>query len=227
MLNEKTRTILEKLSSINNSMILSYPKTGIALGKSIQAFIDMNKFDEQSFDEIGVWSISELNSIINVIEDAKVTLDNGFLEISNGKSSIKYGTTDISIIESECRVDPSLPDRIKNNEQVLEFTLTSKEVNNIKKMSSLLKELSDLEFTSKDNSLNITTKSTEKSSNNYNISKEAEGEDLSIILNMDIVNKVPSLDYKVSVYRSSKGSLVALFESTTVEGIEIIIAPKA
>ena len=41
------------------------------------------------------------------------------------------------------------------------------------------------------------------------------------------VKKLPNSGFKVSVYKSAKGSLVAVFNSTGVEGLDIVLAAKA
>jgi hypothetical protein len=228
MLNSNTRTVLKQLSAINPSMIITYPVTTVIMGKSIQAFLDLEQLKEDKFDEIGLFNISEFNSIVEVIENPVITNDDGVLTIKNDKSSIKYGSTSIDIIESECRGNPELINKIKQNTKVLEFELSAKELDNIKKMSNLLKELSDLVIMSKGSEIEICIKSVEKSSNNYTVSFEGEvTEDVQMSLVMDMVNKLPSSSFKVSVYKSKKGSLLAVFSSVNVPGLDIVISAKA
>ena len=230
MLNSNTRQVLAQLGAINNSMIITYPVTTVIMGKNIQAFLDLEKLGETEFDEIGVYNIGEFNSVINVIDNPEITNNEGTLTIANGSSSIKYGTTSIDIIESECRGNAALIEKIKANETVVEFNLGVKDLDKIKKMSGLLKDLSDLEVSSVDGSDDVTLKVTskEKSSNNYSITVPGTvSEAINLILVMDNVNKLPASEFKVTIHKSKKGSLVAVFESVNVDGLNIVISAKA
>ena len=229
MLNDKTREILGQLGQINQSQIITYPVSTIILGKAIQAFLDVSKLDEEEFDEIGVFDINQFNSVVSVIDEPTITNENGTLTIKNDSQSIKYGTTTIDIIESESRGNPELLGRITgNNVKVIEFEIDAKELDRLKKMSGLLKELSDLKISSVDGKINLTVTSKEKSSNNYSVDVEGtSNEEVSMLLIMDVVKKLPNSGFKVAVYKSSKGSLVAVFTSTGVPGLDIVLAAKA
>jgi hypothetical protein len=221
--------VLSQLGQINQSQIITYPVTTIILGKAIQAFLDISKLEDKEFDEIGVFDINQLSAVISVIEDADITNDNGTLTIKNKEQSIKYGTTTINIIQSECRGQPDLLDRIiNNNEKVMDFSIDAKELDRIKKMSGLLKELSDLKISSTDGKVSIAVTSKEKSSNNYTVTVEGKAEeDINMLLVMDAVKKLPNSSYDVSIHKSKKGSLVAVFKSTGVDGLSIVLSAKA
>jgi hypothetical protein len=231
MLNNNTLQVLAQLGAINNSMIITYPVTTVIMGKNIQAFLNLEKLGETEFDEIGVYNISEFNSVINVIDNPTIENESGVLTISNDKSSIKYGTTSIDIIESECRGNPELIDKIKTNENVMSFTIGVKDLDKIKKMSGLLKDLSELNLSGSNEgkdkvTLKVTSK--EKSSNNYSIILDGEvNENVDMTLIMDVVNKLPASEFKVTIYKSKKGSLVSVWDSVNVEGLSIIISAKA
>jgi hypothetical protein len=230
MLNKNTREILGQLGQINQSQIITYPVSTIMLGKAIQAFLDVSKLGEKEFEEIGVYDINQLNAVVSVIDDPEITNDNGTLTIKNKSQSIKYGTTTIDIIEGECRGNPDLLGRITgNNELVMNFEIDAKELERLKKMSGLLKDLTDLVISSEGGEITLEVTSKEKSSNNYsvNVVESTINEEVSMSLIMDVVKKLPNSGFKVSVYKSAKGSLVAVFESTGVEGLNIVLAAKA
>jgi len=229
MLNKNTREILGQLGQINQSQIITYPVTTIMLGKAIQAFLDVSELGETEFAEIGVFDINQLNSVVSVIDDPEISNDNGTLTVKNKSQSIKYGTTTIDIIESECRGNPELLQRITgNNTLVMDFEIDAKELDRLKKMSGLLKDLTDLIISSEDGQISLEVTSKEKSSNNYSVDVQGNIiEEVSMSLIMDVVKKLPNSGFKVSVYKSSKGSLVAVFTSTGVEGLNIVLAAKA
>jgi hypothetical protein len=243
MLNKLTRDVLQQLGAINQSQIISYPVTVIKMGKSIQAFLDVSKpapkdkddtakgCGEVEFDEIGTWVINELNSVINVIDNPEITNNNGTLLIKGTDNSIQYGTTPLDILESESRGDPEIIKKVMNQERntkVLEFDLDIKNLDKIKKMSGLLKSLSDLKIESDGDNVKLMVTSKEKSSNNFTLNVTGEvNEETSMLLLMDSVNKLPNSGYKVRIFKSAKGGLVAVFNSTNVDGLDILISSKA
>lgn len=228
MLNASTRSVLSSLSSINNSMIISYPVTCVILGKNIQAFLDIEKLGEESFEEIGVDSITELNSIIGVVENPVIENKSGILTISNDSSILTFSTANIFVLEQKCRTSPDFINRVKLNEKFISFTLNHKEVEKIKKASSLLTNVTDLIISNIGNRISIKIASSEKSSNNYSI--ELPGEviaDASSSIVMQIFNKLPVSSYDVTLYRSKKGSMISVFKSLSVDGLEIVVSAKA
>jgi len=250
MLNTTTRKVLGSLGQINQRQIISYPVTVIKMGKSIQAFLDVSKqapvdkndeehkgCGEEPFEEIGVYQISELNSTFNLIDDADIVdviNDNGILTIKGNDSVTTYNTVSIDLIESEARGNPEMIKKVKNperNTKVMEFDITSKNLDTIKKASSVLKDLSDLIISgnSDESKVEVRVTSKEKSSNSFKIMLDGNvnEEVIKITLVMDYINKLPASDYSVQVYKSSKGSLVAVFESKNIDGLDIIISSKA
>ena len=243
MLNRNTREILGQLGTINQSQIISYPVTVVKMGKSIQAFLDVSmpapkdKNDtargcgEEEFEEFGVYSISELNSVIGVIDNPEITNDNGTLTITNGENSIKYGTTSLDILESESRGKPDIINNVKNperNTKVMSFDLDVKNLDKIKKMSGLLKNLSDLKIKGAENKITMTVTAGEKSSNNFVLNTTGTiNEDIEVTLLMDSVNKLPASSYKVDIFKSGKGTLIAVFNSSNVDGLNILVSSKA
>lgn len=243
MLNKNTREILGALGTINQSQIVSYPVTVVKMGKSIQAFLDLSKpasvekgdglkgCGEEEFDEFGVYTISELNSVISVIDNPEITNDNGTLTIANSENSITYGTTSLDIIESESRGKPEIINNIKNperNTKVMSFDLDIKNLDKIKKMSGLLKNLSDLNIKAENDKITMTVTAKEKSSNNFVLNMQGTiNEDTDVTLLMDSVNKLPNGSYEVELYKSSKGTLIAVFNSKDVDGLDILVSSKA
>jgi len=239
MLNKETLGILKQLGQINQEQIITYPRTTIILGKAIQAFLDVDKLGEEEFEEIGIYDINQLYSVVGVIEKPEITYNDRFLEIKSSTTSEKtrYGTTQVEIIESSTRGNPDLVDRIRTNTEVLSFDITTDELNKFKTMSSLLKNLSDLSIESKGDEVTLTVKSVEKSTNSYNKTFKGDvKEEISMLLVMDIIKKLPNSDYKVTVFKSKKGSLVAVWDSKDIKSkdendkstvLSIVTAAKA
>ena len=228
MLNKNTRNVLGQLSAINPQMIITYPVTTIIMGKNIQAFLDLTQLDEEPFEELGFHNINEFNSVVDVIDEPSIENDNGSLTISNDKQSTVYRSTTIDIIQAVSRGNPELLERISKNEEVATFDLSLKDLDGLKKMKSLLNNLSDLVITSSGTNIELKVTSKEKSSNNYKIDLEGTStEDINMIIFMDSINKLPASDFKVKIFKSSKGSLIAVFESVNVPGLTIVLSAKA
>lgn len=228
MLNKNTKAVLSALSAINTQAIISYPITGIKMGNNVQAFFNMTKLGEEEFQEFGIFNIPELLSTVGVIgDDANITMESGVMTIANDNSSIRYGTTNIGIIEDECRTKTDMVDRIKTNENVVNFELPQSELEKLKKVSGVLKDLTDLSIETKDDAIVVTVQGKEKSSNNIAIKLAGEvlGE-VSLKIVMANINKLPNGSYNVSVYKSAKGSLITVFQSQGVDGLNIVIAAK-
>lgn len=228
MLNKNTKAVLSALSAINTQAIISYPITGIKMGTNVQAFFDMNKLGESEFEEFGIFNIPELLSTVAVIgDDADITMEGGVMTISNDNSSIRYGTTNLSVIEDECRTKTDMVERIQSNSNVVNFELPQTELEKLKKVAGVLKDLTDLNVQTEDGAVVLTVQGKEKSSNNIAIKFPAEVfEETQLKVVMSNVNKLPNGSYNVGVYKSAKGSLICLFESQGVDGLSIVIAAK-
>ena len=130
-------------------------------------------------------------------------------------------TTQVSFSQKDTLV-------MKSNEKVMDFVLDIKDLEKIKKMSGLLKDLSDLVITTDNGEIQLKVTSKEKSSNNFSLNMDGTiTEEITMNLVMDIVNKLPASAFNVSIFKSKKGSLVSVFDSINVEGLSIVIAAKA
>ena len=198
------------------------------MGTNVQAFFDMTKLGEAEFEEFGIFNIPELLSTVAVIgDDATITMDAGVMTISNDNSSIRYGTTNLGVIEDECRTKTDMVQRIQGNANVVNFELPQTELEKLKKVAGVLKDLTDLNVQTEDGAVVLTVQGKEKSSNNIAIKFPAEVfEETQLKVVMSNINKLPGGSYNVSVFKSAKGSLICLFESQGVDGLSIVIAAK-
>lgn len=233
MLNKNTKNVLSALSAINTQAIVTYPVTGIKMGNNIQAFFDLEKLGEEPFDEFGIFNIPELLSTISVIgDDADIILQDGIMNITNDSANIRYKTTQITIIEDECRTRLDMVDRVKSdkNVNVMNFELPATELEKLKKVSGVLKDLTDLSISStkgETDVVTLTAQGKEKSSNNIAIKFNAiVNEEVELKIVMANLSKLPNSSYNVGVYKSQKGSFITLFESKDVDGLNIVISAK-
>jgi hypothetical protein len=227
LLSKKTQAILGDLASISTAAIIRYPITGIQdSGKSMVAFIDLSQFGEEEFEDYGIFNLSELLSVLGVIDNAKVTLDDGVITIKNDNSSIKYFTTNIDLLSQTFSANPKIPENIAAAPSAMEFKLESAVLEKLKKTSSLLK-LEHIVVASNDDSIDLTITGQNKvSSNNFKI-KIADATNTgvhNIIIDMENIKKLPASNYSVKVAQNAKTkSYITMFTSLDVPSLQVVI----
>jgi len=230
MLNQNTRKVISSLAQINNSQIISYPVTLVKSGTNMQAFLDMTKLDEEEFNKVGFFSVTEFLSITDIVEDAQIEANEaGTITIKNSNTSVTYNSTNIKMLEEAgCSGNFDLIDKIKSNETIASFKLLNVELNKIKKMSGLLKSMIIFRLTGNGSDVVVSLEGTEKSSNNYAVTfdDEASSSEFVMDVNMSNINKLPGSDYDVTVHRSTKGSIIVVFSSINVPGLNIFCTEK-
>jgi len=227
LLGKKTQAILSDLTSISTAAIIEYPITGIQdSGKSMIAFIDLSKFDEEEFEKFGIFNLSELLSILGVVDNASVELKDGIITISNETSSIKYFTTNIDLLSQTFSANPKIPENIKAAPTAMLFTLEAPVLDKLKKTSALMK-LEQLVIENDDDKIYFTiTGSNKDSSNNYkvridNVTSEGNHK---IVLDMENIKKIPAGEYEVKVAKNAKtGSYITIFMSKDIPSLEIVV----
>ncbi len=231
MLNQNTRKVLNALTSINTQAIISYPVTGIKMGNNVISYLDLSKLGEEQLEEFGIFNIPEFLSTVSAIgEDSEITMTDGIMDIVNGNSAIRYMTTNIDILEDECRCKLDMLERIRGdkNTPIGSFELPKDEFDKLKKVSGILKDLTDLNVKCNTaGTVELTVQGKEKSSNS--ISSELSANivtDETFKIVMANLNKIPLGAYNVEIYKSAKGSLITIFVSQDVDGLEIVIAAK-
>ena len=219
-INEKTRKVLQSLSPINNSVIMTYPNVCVKDGKSIQAYFDISKFGESDFEEFGIYGITDFLSAVSLVNDPEITLDNSVLRITNKNTKVSYNTANVALLNEQCRGDFELLTRIKANEKIGSFDLSSEDFKALKVASNTLKDLPNLIIT-------LEIRANEKTSNSFTTTLGAETtEEFKIIVLLSMLKKIPNGDFKVDVYKSKKGSKVLVFTSKNIESLEIILSVK-
>ena len=227
MLNKKTQTMLSELSAISTAVVLKYPVTGIQdSSKLMQAFINLEEFGEESFEDLGFFNLPEFLSVINVVDDAKITVTDGIVDISNDSMNIKYHTAKTDLLDETYSVNPIVLEKIAQAQEVGAFTLDVGTMDKLKKTSQLMK-LNNLVVNGDgaEIQLEITDVKT-KSSNNFKIGVDSgtASEVFNITLRMDLLRNLPVSDYTVSVVKNPKtGSFITLFTSLDIPSLKVVV----
>jgi hypothetical protein len=228
LLGKKTQAILSDLAAISTAAIIRYPITGIQdSNKSMVAFIDLSQFGEEEFDEFGIFNLSELLSILGVLDNASVEInDEGVIKIANDDSSIKYFTTNIDLLSQSFSANPKIPENIKAAPTAMNFIIESSVLEKLKKTSGLMK-LEHLVVENSDEDINLTITGVNKdSSNNYKVKvngTEANGNH-KIVLDMENIKKLPAGNYNVKIAQNTKTkSYITMFTSKDIPSLEVVI----
>lgn len=227
ILNNKTLKVLQSLSSINNSVIMSYPTVCVKDGKAVQAYFDVSQLGEDDFQEFGIYGITDFLSAVSLVTDPSIQLDGTVLKISNKNTKVSYNTANVGLLEEQCRGDFELLTRIKSNEKIGSFELSNETFKALRIASNTLKDLPNLIISSVENGILLKISANEKTSNSYSTTIDAETtEEFDIIVTLAMLKKIPNGDFKVDVYKSKKGSKVLVFTSKNIESLEIILSVK-
>ena len=191
-LSKDTIAKLKNFATINPNIV--YGGSGklktISEAKNILAETEV----EDITKEFSVYDLNELISTLSLIEDGDVQFGDGELTVTNGKGyNLKYVYADPNILTKPTK-DIQMP------EVDVEFTLTSDELNDIRKASSTLGH-NTLQFTA-DGTGSMTIKVTDGTGSSKNVFWFPKQINNTVAFNFDfLINnlKVVTSDYKVSL----------------------------
>lgn len=231
MLNKSSLQALSCLSGVTDSMIISWPITGVkASNGTIAAFINLENIGVQEFPEFGVLKFKELVDLLNIAgaDSEAIVGDDGIITISSSAVKCKYYTTSTSILEEHFRAKVSMLEKTSAAESALEFSLSNQQIDQLKKAGTLLK-VEDIVVSGKDGTVTITAENlTQSSSNGFSLIPETASifEDSEICISTTNFSKLPAGNYDVKIAKNGT-SYVTRFDSKSVEGLTIVILAKA
>ena len=204
-LSNETITSLKNFAGINPNLVIHPGNTikTISEAKNIFASATVDTEFDTSF---GIYDLNEFLGVVSMFKDPDIVVSEKFATISEGKRSVKYFFSDISILTSPAK-------DIKMPECELNFTLTDDDLSAIRRASSTL-GLNDLTITRNDDSLVLrVTDTKDATSNTYDI--ELENATIATDQQFSFVFSIPNLkmmtgDYEVAI--SSK--LISKFTNT-------------
>lgn len=220
VLKPQFKKVLQSVVPISNTAIISFPETCVRSGKSIMAFIDVEKLGEEKFDDFGLYMIDDLLSVSSLVVDGECELKEGVLEFSNSNTKVRYNTSNVEILKENFEGDFELIDRIKGNEKVGEFKLSSAIMKELKMASNALKNLPNL-IVKLSTEAEFLISGNEKSSNSYSTKGEGKGE-VEFSMSLNDLKKIPNGNFDVEVYQNKKGSLVMILNSEDIDGLRIV-----
>jgi len=231
MLNNNVINALQALNGITNSAILRYPTTVLnnSAGDMLVK-LDFSSLDTESFDELGIFNLSEFISTFKLFNDYKCSVQNNVINITSGNSSIQYLTTNTAVLENFNKKE-SVFEGTEKVPSVCDIVLTQDDIKAVKSASAVFKDLEDIIFIAKDGDLEIklgTSNSFNASSNSFSIRKPNSGctKDFTVKIPAENFNSVPLSDYNFSVkYNEERDAYRVLLKSTEVD-VSILLAVK-
>ena len=227
MLNENTRRGLKSLTTVGNAAIVRYPWTSVLQkNKSLIAFINMEEYGEEPFEEFGLESMSEFLSLVDFYSDPTIDIDSGIISVESGKFHQKYSTSDLDTMKS-FDVNVSMLEKVSATPEVISFEVTTEELQRFKKIASLTKATSFV-ISGSDGEGTITVCKLDRNNNMADESiteyPMAIAKDISVVFDIQNVAKLPDKNYTISIKQSAtSGNGISVWEVDD-EPIKIVMS---
>lgn len=206
---------LKNIQRIGNSVIIDNPIV-VTEDKSVIMKVDRNINIE---NPVGIYNLSRFLAVLDVFgDDFESKVENNVIYLSKGKIKQKYETTAVELLE-HTKIDPELFNKIKNTEPFITFNLNEDLLKYIKKIAGIL---GHKELVVDNGKLVITTLD---ANNNYIDENVVEVDiitDKRIVVDIDAINKIPELNYEVTVHQNAKGNIV-MYLKAEEEPYDILI----
>lgn len=204
-LSKETLAVIRNFSAINGSLMIKEGNTlsTISEGKNVMAQATI----QESFPiDFGIYDLGEFLGVVSVFNNADLEFTDKFVSISDGgKSKIKYFAAGEGIIKSA-------PSTIKFPSADVNFTLTSEQIDTIRKTSSVLKA-SDVSIVGDGATLKVIVSDKKNATSNaYTVDLGDTDQTFKANLKIDNLKMLPG-DYTVEI--SSKK--ISRFKKTTGE----------
>jgi hypothetical protein len=185
----------------------------------------MEEYGEEPFEEFGLESMSEFLSLVDFYKDPEIEIENGVISIESGKFYQKYSTSDLDTMKSY-DVKVTTLEKVGATPEVIEFEITSDEIQRFKKIASLTKATSMLVSGSENSTITIC-----KLDRNNNMSDESITEypmsvskDINVVFDIQNIAKLPDKNYSVSIKQSeTSGNGISVWEVSD-EPIKIVMS---
>ena len=206
---------LKNIQRIGNSVIIDNPIV-VTEDKSVIMKVDRNINIE---NPVGIYNLSRFLAVLDVFgDDFESKVENNVIYLSKGKIKQKYETTAVELLE-HTKIDPELFNKIKNTEPFITFNLNEDLLKYIKKIAGIL---GHRELVVDNGRLVITTLD---ANNNYIDENVVEVDiitDKRIVVDIDAINKIPELNYEITIHQNAKGNIV-MYLKAEEEPYDILI----
>jgi hypothetical protein len=211
MLNENSIEVLNSISSITNSAIISYPVTTITNDKrNIYGNIDFSKIDEDAWKDFGIMDLSSFLNAISILETPTIEQDDIYIRANDPNSKIEFVTSYPSTLE-DFSADPDIVSTAALAPSILEVDIDTNLITKIKKGSSVFKNLRDLFIVKEGDKVYLKSGNKEtfnRTQNSYTVFLDPtldKGNDFEIAIPIENFLSLPSMDFSMKIkYNEAK-----------------------
>lgn len=241
LLNETSQKIVSLFKDIGEKVVISYPITNFKdSAQTIVVFINFERFLNEPFETFGLMKIREFLELMKIVNDEdkeiNVYLENNRIYIEGEGIKCRYVTTNLDILK-DVMPNPKMLENIKAAESCLDFTLSNRNIDKIKKVAQLL-SLEDVVIRSdhEKKAINIGISNTSiLSANNDSMTLDVEYHKIdnnhshNVMLNVVNLKKIPCTNYSCRLlqHSKSKDNYIIHLIPQDIEGVDIVLATKA
>lgn len=204
MLNESSIQVLNSITNITNSAIISYPVTTISnISSDVLMNIDFSKLEEE-FEEYGIYDLSSFLGALSVLEEPTITKDGIIITAKDENSSIQFVSSHPSSL-GDYTTNPENITSTCAGHSVVEATIDIALMSKIRKGANVFKTLKDLFITKEGDIVTLKTGNKESfssSSNSYSLKLETTlntGPDFEIAVPIANFLALPSADFTLKI----------------------------
>jgi len=216
MLNKDTLQILQSITGITNSAIISYPQTVIQnYNKDVIGIIDFSQKEDEGWDEFGIFDLSNFLGALSVLDNPSIELKENSIIAKDSDSEIQFVTSYPSALQ-DFTTSPSKVTTTLQADSVLEVEINTDTINRIRKGANVFKTLKDLFLVKEGSEFFIRTGNKKKfnsKENSYSIKLEPElskGDDFEIAIPIDNFLSLPLINFNLSIKEKNGQYRVAL-----------------
>lgn len=231
MLNKNVIGTLKALNSITNSGIIRYPTTILNNPSGdVVVKLGLDKLDTDSFDDIGIYNLSEFISTFSLFDDYECSINDNIISIKSKDSSVQYLTTNIAVLGNHDKSDSIFTSTAKFP-SVCSAEITISDMKKIKSASSIFKELTEIIFISKDGDLSISLGNTNNfnaKSNSFSIAKNNVNctKEFSIKVPSENFNSLPLSNYMLEVKYNESRDVFRIMLNSLDSDVSVLLAVK-
>jgi hypothetical protein len=220
MLNENSIQVLNSITNITNSAIISYPVTTITNStRDILGNIDFSKLEDEGWKEFGIMDLSSFLNAIGILETPTIEQNDIFIKAYDPNSTIEFVTSYPSTLE-DFTTNPEVIESTSRADSILEVGIDSTLFTKIKKGSSVFKNLRDLFIVKEGDKVYFKTGNKEtftSASNSYTHYLDPlvdKGKDFSLVIPIENFLNLPLMDFTMKIkYNQEKDAYRLLFEN--------------
>ena len=210
MLNKDALKILQGITNISNSAILSYPITTIMNDdKDMLCNIDFSILDDDSFTEFGIMDLSSFLNALSVLDNPKIEVINKEVMAKDSNSQISFLTSRVESV-AEYTTNPNNITALIEAPSIVDVKIDTVLIGKIRKGASVFKSLKDLFIIKNDEGVFLKTGNKENfvsRSNSYQIKLDTEksiGANFEIAIPIANFLALPNMEYTLKVKWSDK-----------------------